>query len=585
MSPYKQLWLHINKPRRRQFVSVLFMMIFASFIEVISLGAVIPFLAVLTNPEQIFAIDSIKVALEAMGYTEPNQIAMPITLFFVVAAIIAGLSRIALAWMSVKLAYGTGADLSLNIYRRTLHQPYETHLNRNSSEVITGIMTKVNGVINNNLMPCLTICSSGLILGSILLALIAIDPAVSLSAMGGFGLVYGLIAVVTKKIKVSNGVRITTEATGLVKALQEGLGGIRDILLDGSQKTYTKIYQKSDASLRDAQAINLFLAQSPRFVVEALGMSLIAGLAFYLVHSGRDFATAIPVLGALAIGAQRILPLMQQLYAAWSAIQSGGPMLRDTLVLLEQPLPSYLNQPAEQPLSFKHSLGLQSVSFKYKTSEGLILQNIDLEIKKGERIGLIGTTGSGKSTLTDIIMALLTPGQGQLLVDGSAVTPLNYRSWQQQIAHVPQAIFLADATIEENIAFGVEPHLIDSSRVVDAARKAQISELIDALPDRYKSRVGERGMRLSGGQRQRIGIARALYKQAGVIILDEATSALDTDTESAVMSAIEGLNDELTVIIVAHRLSTLKKCDRIIELDQGRIVASGNYEQLVMEKA
>jgi ATP-binding cassette subfamily B protein len=317
--------------------------------------------------------------------------------------------------------------------------------------------------------------------------------------------------------------------------------------------------------------------------MEALGMLLIAALAYALAQGADGISKAIPILGALALGAQRLLPVLQQAYGAWTSIQGSHASLQDTLELLDQPLPHYADQPEVLAMPFQRSIALNLLSFRYSSETPLVLNKININIAKGSRVGFVGTTGSGKSTLLDIVMGLLTPCEGVLEIDGQAVTIGNQRAWQAHIAHVPQAIFLADSTIEENIAFGVPKIEINHERVIQAARQAQIAEIVESWPKKYQTFVGERGIRLSGGQRQRIGIARALYKQADVIIFDEATSALDNETEQAVMQAIEGLSEYLTILIIAHRVTTLKNCTQIIELAKGGIARTGTYQDIVKQ--
>lgn len=583
--PLFRLWHHISPRRRSQFVVVLALMVVASFAEIISIGAVLPFLAVLTAPEHLYQQPAAEPIIRYLGVTSPEQLLLPFTIAFGVAAIMAGAMRLLLSWASIRLAYGTGADLSLSIYKRTLYQPYLVHLSRNSSEVITGILTKVNGVINNNINPVLTLISSSLMFVAILITLIFIEPLISIYAFIGFGSVYLIIIALTKKKKILNGQRVADGSTQVVKSLQEGLGGIRDVLIDGSQATYLDAYRILDGRLRRAVGDNQFVAQSPRFVVEALGMTLIAGLAYVLAQQTDGVAKAIPVLGALAIGAQRLLPLMQQSYAAWSLMQGGHASFLDTLALLEQPLPEYADQPRPVPITFRNEIRLNNVSFCYKPETTWIFQGLNLAIPKGSRVGFIGATGSGKSTLLDIIMSLLSPSEGTLEIDCQPINETNRRAWQAHIAHVPQTVFLTDNSIEQNIAFGVPVDLIDHDRVRQAAKQAQIAELIEGWQDGYSTAVGERGIRLSGGQRQRIGIARALYKTADVIVFDEATSALDSETEQSVMEAIEGLSENLTVLIIAHRISTLKKCTQIIELGEASVIRIGTYQDILTAAA
>ena len=309
-------------------------------------------------------------------------------------------------------------------------------------------------------------------------------------------------------------------------------------------------------------------------------MLLIALLAFALSKQSNSINQAIPIVGALALASQRLLPVMQLAYSAWTAILRNQFSLKDTLDFLDQPLPEYAGQVRVPPIPFQHQIALKQVSFRYRDNAPLILDQLSLSIPKGSRVGFIGTTGAGKSTLLDILMALLQPTSGNLKIDTQTITDANHRAWQMHIAHVPQSIYLADSTIAENIAFGVPPDEIDHARVKEAAHKAQMATTIEALPQGYQTLVGERGTRLSGGQRQRIGLARALYKNADVLILDEATSALDNNTEIAVMESIQHLGPDYTVLIIAHRLTTLKDCSMIVKLDKGRIEAVGSYEAI-----
>jgi ABC-type bacteriocin/lantibiotic exporter with double-glycine peptidase domain len=576
----KRLWQHISPRRRRQFGLLLVLMLFASFAEILSIGAVLPFLGVLTAPERIFEMHAAQPVIQVLGLTEPKQLLLPLTIAFGLAALIAGAMRLLLLWASTRLSYATGADLSISIYRRTLYQPYAVHCARNSSEVINGISNKTNGVIYVITMV-LTLISSAAMLITILIALLSVDPLIALAAFGGFGLIYVVIIRLTRKQLSINSERIARESTQVIKSLQEGLGGIRDVLIDGSQATYCHIYSNADLPLRRAQGSSSFIGVSPRYAMEALGMILIAALAYSLAKQADGIAKAIPVLGVLALGAQRLLPVLQQAYGAWSSIQGGKVSLQDALDLLDQPLPDYANQPLTKKLPFNRNITLKQLNFRYDQHSPYVLNELNLTIAKGSRVGFIGTTGSGKSTLLDIVMGLLQPTSGTLDIDGQSITPANQRAWQLHIAHVPQAIFLADSTIEENIAFGVPKGQIDHLLVKQAAQQAQIAESIESWPAQYQTFVGERGIRLSGGQRQRIGIARALYKQADVIIFDEATSALDNETEQAVMQAIEGLSQDLTLLIIAHRLTTLKNCTQIVELAKGGIKRTGSYQDLL----
>ncbi len=575
-----RLWHHLTHRRQRQFGLLMGLMLVSAFAEVVSLGAVLPFLGILTTPEHVFGHPIVAGVALAWGITSADQLVLPLTVAFIAAALIAGAIRILLLWASTRLAVASGADLSIEVYRRTLYQPYRVHVARNSSEVISGITNKVNGVVFGVLLPLLTLVSSTVLLVAIMFVLIAIDPVVASVAAVGFGASYALITWMSRRRLHRNSQRIAYEQTQVVKALQEGLGGIRDVLLDGTQPVYCDIYRQADHPLRRAQGNNVFIGGSPRPAMEALGMVLIAALAYALSRQAGGIATALPVLGALALGAQRLLPALQQIYSAWASIAGSHASLADAIELLDQPLPAELLQPAPAPLLIQVAIRFDAVRFRYTSDGPWVLDGLNLTIPKGARVGFVGSTGSGKSTTLDLLMGLLTPTEGELLVDGQPISGIRLRAWQRSIAHVPQSIYLADSTLAENIAFGVPPDTIDLDRVQQAARQAQIADFIESSPEGYQAYVGERGIRLSGGQRQRIGIARALYKQASVLVFDEATSALDNATEQSVMDAIEGLNRDLTILLIAHRLTTVRRCDIIVELEHGRVVAQGTYEQL-----
>lgn len=570
-----QLFQHISYRRRRQFGLLLVLTLTSSIAEVVSLGAVVPFIGILTQPQKVFDAPHISGFVKYLGITSAEELVLPLTGLFAAAALFAGGLRLLLLWVSIRLANATGADLSVEVYRRTLYQPYRVHIARSSSEIISGITQKI-ATATSVLTSLVTVITSGALFAAILITLLAINPAVASAAVISFGVSYGLIAWKTRRRLKRNSQCIAQQQTQVIKSLQEGLGAIRDILLDGTQVVYCDTYKKSVIQLRRAGGENLYITLAPRFVMEALGMVLIAIFAYVLSRQAGGIGAALPILGALALGAQRLLPLLQQLYGNWANVAGSRASLVDALDLLDQPLPDDAYQPIPEPLLFQTEIRFDNVRFQYTSNGPWVLNGINLTIPKGARVGFIGRTGSGKSTTLDLLMALLEPTHGQILVDGQPVSRQHRRAWQRTVAHVPQSIFLADASVAENIAFGIPPQQIDFERVRRAAEQARIAEFIESRPEGFGAIVGERGIRLSGGQRQRIGIARALYKEATVLIFDEATSALDSSTEKDVMSAIESLNRNLTVLIIAHRLTTLEHCDVIVKLEGGHIVEQGS---------
>jgi ATP-binding cassette subfamily B protein len=576
-----RLWRHLSPRRRRQFVLIMGLILVSAFAEVVSLGAVLPFLGILTAPDKVFKFRLVAQTAHAWGINSPDRLLLPLTLAFAALALTAGAIRMLVLWVSTRFTFASGADISIEVYRRTLFQPYSVHVSRNSSEVISGITAKVGNVVLSVLLPLMTLISSTIVLLAIMAALIAIDTKVALIAMAAFGSAYGLITRLSRRRLERNSRRVADEYTRVIKALQEGLGGIRDVLLDGTQEFYCDVYRRADHLFRSAQGENIVIGQSPRYIMEVLGMVLVATLAYVLSRQPGGVIMAFPVLGALALGAQRMLPALQQAYNAWANMAGSHASLADTVELLDQPFQAQELQPALAPLPLRSAIRFSRVRFRYTPSGPWVLDDFDLTIQRGARVGLVGGTGSGKSTAMDLLMGLLLPTEGEVIVDGEPIRGTRIRAWQKSIAHVPQNIYLADATVAENIAFGVRREDIDMQRVRSAAEQAQIADFLEGMPQGYDASVGERGVRLSGGQRQRIGIARALYKRASVLVLDEATSALDNATERSVMDAIEALDRDLTILLVAHRLSTVRRCDTIVELSQGRVVAQAPYDELL----
>ncbi len=575
-----RLWRHLRQRRRRQFVFLLFLMVVAAFADVVTLGAVLPFIGILTSPEVVWGNSLVQTFADFFNITSPEGLILPFTLVFAGAAIFAGFTRMLLLWTETRLAYSTAADLGIEAYRRTLYQPYPTHVARSTGEVIAGVF-KVNVVVVGALVPVPRLISSVVLVGSIIAALIVVDPVVALIGLLGSAGAYAAITWLSQNRLRRNSERIAREQTQLVKALQEGLGGIRDVLLNGTQQVFSDMFGRADAPMRRAQGDNVFIGLSPRFLLESLAMVLIAGLAYLMSLRDGGVAVALPILAALALGAQRLLPAMQQAYDSWANLMGNKASVLDVVELLDQPIPDSALGPAPAPLEFAEGIRLERVRFRYSEDGPWVLDGVDIDIPKGSRVGFVGSTGSGKSTTLDLVMGLLDPTEGRVVVDGLPIGGDRLRSWQRAIAHVPQFIFLSDASWTDNIAFGVDPRAIDEDRVRAAARQAQIADFVESDPEGYNARIGERGIKLSGGQRQRIGIARALYKQATVLVLDEATSALDNVTEQSVMDSIDALDRDLTILMVAHRLTTVQRCDTIVELEGSRVVAQGTYDELL----
>lgn len=575
-----RLYRHLSNRRRRQMWALLALGVVGSISEIITIGIIVPFLALLSDPTLVSKYRLLAEFYSFIGWDSNTDILLPTTILFVVSAIGAGFVRILLLWAINRFAFGVGADLGKEVYRRILLQPYSFHVTRNSSQTLASL-GKVQTIVLAVINPLIQSSVSFIMVCTITALLIAVDPLVTLLTGLAFACAYTLVTLATRKRLRENSLIISEMETKRIQAVQEGLGGIRDIIIDGTQDLFVKRFWSRDSQRSHALAANVFMGYSPRYAIEAFGMVLIALLAFWLSQRPGGVATAIPILGALALGAQRAMPQIQQIYYGWASMNGAKEALEEVLAMLDLPLRDDTIASGSAELRLTNNLELRDLCFQYSNTDPEVLSHLSVKIDRGARVGFTGETGSGKSTLLDLIMGLLEPSSGEILIDGEPLSPTNCRQWQASIAHVPQAIYLADATIGENIAFGLEPTAIDRERVREAARQARILDVIEAMPAKFDTVVGERGVRLSGGQRQRIGLARALYKRADIIVLDEATSALDNETEAAVMDAIYAISRDVTVLIIAHRLTTLQTCDRIFQLNHGKISRECRFEDIV----
>jgi ATP-binding cassette subfamily B protein len=546
-------------------------MILSSLAEVLSLGAILPFLGILVNPNRAveilmnlpFGLDAIFLGKSA------DQLLVFITVVFIFAIIFSGMVRILSQYVLIRFSHSIGADFSARMVRLTLYQPYIIHCSKNSGDFLNMLTVRVNETVYGVLVPTLTLVSSIFLGVAILMALFIIDPYVAFGSLLIFSLVYILMSLFTQRKLTYFGDIMHIKSSNLIKILQEIVGGIRDILLDGTQSNFLRYYLEVDVPLRQARCKAQFISNAPKYVIEVSGMILVALIALYLSSQSRGMYGAIPVIGAMALGAQKLLPIMQACFFSWSQMRTYRNSLIDVVEMLEQPINFTEDYSVVGSLRFCNQITFEKVSFKY--DDQYILNGVSFSISRGERIGIVGRSGGGKSTLANLMMGLLTPNSGIIYVDGVRLDAQNLRAFQHLIAHVPQDIFLVDASIAENIAFGIPLEKIDLNLVRKAARSAHLHE-IESWRNGYETKVGERGLLLSGGQKQRIGIARAMYKQAELIIFDEATSALDTSTEAIVIDAINSLPKEITLVLIAHRLSTLEKCTKILEVVDGQVI-------------
>jgi ATP-binding cassette subfamily B protein len=580
----RRLYHHLSRRRRWQLAALLALMVVTSLAEMVSVGAIFPFLSALGNAEGLLQAPRLQPLFELLQIDTTQQLVLLLALGFIGAVGVSNGLRLLTLRSQNRLAAAVGADISSQVYHTTLYQPYSFHVGQNSSDLIQIVTTDTDRLTNGILLQLLLFFTNLLLTPALIATLLVINWQMAVGSALILGVAYTLIfRSRDRQLRRNSGV-ISQTGQQKVKVVQEGIGGIRDVLLDHSQGFFDRAYGRDERRLKQANATNQIIAQSPLYVVEFVAMAAIALLALGLGRGG-DFSQAVPVLGSLALGSRRLVPAVQGLFASVANIQGARASLARVLMALERSVDPLMKLAVPHPVGLGRELRLEGVWFRYGQDSDWVVRDLDLTIGAKTTVALVGSTGSGKSTTADLILGLLQPEQGQILVDGVALTGERLRQWQGAVAHVPQQIYLSDSSLAENIAFGIPEGEIDRAQVRRAARLAQIDGFIEGLPAGYDTYVGERGIRLSGGQRQRIGIARALYKKASVIVFDEATSALDNATEREVMGAIESLGGQFTIILIAHRLSTVERCDLVVELDRGRVVAQGSYGELMARSA
>ena len=551
-----------------------------------------PFLATLANPERIREVSFFAWAYEAGGFQSDYSFLVALGLASLTAIVAANAVQMLRVYLVTKFAMMRMHSLSVRLLRIYLRHPYEYFLDKNSGELGTQILAETQQVVQLFYRPAADAIASSMTAIAIIALLIWINPLMAIIALTvAGGLYFGSYLLSRRLIGRLGGVRAEANR-GRFRIANESLAGAKDVKLLGREANYIKMFAKPSLAMARAEAHVNFAATLPQYVMQVVAFGGMIVLILALLDSAAPshastIGDLLPLLGVFAFGGQRLMPEMARLYQGFTQLGYGAPIINSIYADLcaEDTLPQ-LPGPDAVPLGLKRELELRNVSYVYPNAKGAGLSGISFLIRAGERIGVVGGSGAGKTTLADVTMGLLRHKSGDILVDGTAITEENIRGWQRSVGYVQQGIFLSDASVLENIALGVPHNQIDRGRALDAARTARLDDFVQqTLPEGYDTLVGERGVRLSGGQKQRIGIARALYHDADLFVFDEATSALDTITEKQVMESIDVLPGNKTVILIAHRLSTLKRCDRLIVLDHGEMVGIGTWDELLAGNA
>ena len=568
---------------KRRGVLVLVLVVLMALLETAGVASVLPFLAVLSDPQVVETNSVLARLYSLLGFKSVNDFLMALGIAAFGMVIFAAGFRILTIYAMNRFINMRRHSLSERLLETYLRQPYAFFLNRHSGDMAKSILSEVDQVVGYVLLPGFHVIAYSVVALALITLLIVIDPwlawwvAVAISSMyllAYFG-VHGLLSRIGDDRTAANSERFT--------AAGEALGGIKAIKLLGREYAYLSRFRPASSRFARHQATANTAAEVPKYVVEAMAVGGILLLALVLMATTDGIGTVLPLLGLYAFAGYKLIPAAQKIYEGFARLRFGAASVEEMYADLHQRASlAEIGGTAQLTLVPVHDIRLDYVSFSYPTAAKSSLREIDLTIPVGTTVGFVGSTGAGKTTLVDIVLGLLQPTEGSLRIDGKPITESNLRAWQNALGYVPQDIFLTDTSMAENIALGVPPEQIDQVAVLRSARMAQVHEFImQELPQQYDTLVGERGVRLSGGQRQRIGIARALYHSPAVLVFDEATSALDTLTEQAVMDAVNTLSKQKTIILIAHRLSTVRTCDRIFMLEQGQLVEQGSYEELV----
>ncbi len=584
MKTFKK-FLHLLAPRERNRASLLaVMLLIVALLDMIGVASILPFIAVLTNPGIVETNMILKNMFQISNIfgVENNQeflFALGVLIFLLLVASL--MFKAFTFYMQVLFVQMLEFSICKRLMEGYLHQPYSWFLNRNSADIGKTILSEVGQVVGTGIRPLMELIAKGLVAIAIISLLILIDPklalVIGLLLGGAYGLIFYFIKSFVNRIGKD---RLKTNQQRFM-AVNEAFGAAKEVKVGGLEEIYVKRFSEPAYFFARNHSFSQAINELPRYVLETIAFGGILLIILYLMLLTGSFNNVLPIISLYVFAGYRLMPALQQIYSAFTKITFVGPSL-DKLHYDIKNLESSVSNQKPGILRLHKSISLKNIHYDYPNASRTALKNINIEIPVKHTVGLIGATGSGKTTTVDIILGLLEAQKGNLVVDDQIITKNNSRAWQKSIGYVPQHIYLSDDTVAANIAFGVNYKDIDLGAVEKASKIANLHEfVVNELPQKYQTTVGERGIRLSGGQRQRIGIARALYHKPQVLILDEATSALDNETEKAVMDAVNNLSRDLTIILIAHRLNTVKNCDIVFKLEKGQVQAQGTFEEII----
>ncbi|WP_018872908.1 ABC transporter ATP-binding protein [Thioalkalivibrio sp. ALJ16] len=587
LNTIRKLHALLDAPGRRRAYLMLLLIVALAFVEMVGVASIMPFVMVLANPEVVETNRHLNALYTGLGFESTDRFMFFLGVAMMLALLTTITFKALVTYLMQRFMHMRSYALSRNLVESYLRQPYDHFLNRNSADLGKSILAEAEQVVKGALKPLMLFLAGAAVSLAIIILLFIVDPRLAGAITAGLALGYGGIYLVARGILNRLGRRRVAANRGRFEAVQECFGGIKEVKVTGLEGPYLKRFEQPAKRYARTQATAVLFKEVPKYVLQAMTYGGAFLVILYLLRQPGGLQAAIPTLAVFALGAQRLLPALGDVYKNLSLMRftdAALDNLHQDLARLrrEETLSTKeLKGRPPQPLGLNHAIELDHVHYTYPGAERPALNDLTLTIPARTTVGLVGATGSGKTTTVDIILGLLTPGAGALKVDGTPITTDNVRAWQRTIGYVPQHIYLSDDTIAANVAFGVPSAKIDQAAVERAARIANVHEfVVNEMPQGYATPVGERGVRLSGGQRQRIGIARALYHDPEVLILDEATSALDNLTEQAVMEAVHNLGHRKTIILIAHRLSTVRECDTIFLLEKGEVKGQGAFDEL-----